>query len=362
MKLRDVQSPSAESEEASALADSVPLPRIDEASAIARPSSIDRTYVEEEYDELGSAQVPSWAASGGEASRADAVRAAGLEYPAAKARALAESNDSVLDESRNQLTMARRALAPFVRRKPHAGRWYVACWFGFVGGDVAGIAGAAIYFGEIPELAVIQAVSVGLAAVSAGSVGGDVRDLRLAARRQKEPGDLSPELESFVHLFSGVDPGARFVKIAAGVAVCVASAITVGIFGLRSSIEGPLAGLIYGGFALAVAAGSFLNAWAYSDEVDDLLGAFELRYERELRRTKRLSHCQSLMRHAERTKAAESIRAEHTERGKAATFSYAALKARILRRNPGVVGHGRSPEPSTPVGRAASPTKDRGRA
>ncbi|PPI21271.1 hypothetical protein [Rathayibacter sp. AY1B5] len=338
------------------------MPRIDEASAIVRPSSINLTYVEEEYDELGAAQVPSWAASGEEASRSDAVRAAGLKYPAEKARALADGNDSVLSESREQLTTARRALAPFVRRKPHAGRWYVGCWFGFVGGDVAGIAGAAIYFGEIPELALIQAVSVGLAAVSAGSVGRDVRELRSAARRQKEQEELSPELERFLHLFSEVDPGARFVKIAAGVAGCVATAITIGIFGLRSSIEGSIAGLIYGGFALAVAAGSFLNAWAYSDEVDDLLGTFEQRYEKELRRTARLSSGNSLMRHEEQTKSSESIRAEHTERGKAATFSYAALKARILRRNPGVVGHGRPPEPSTPPGRTASPTKDRERA
>ncbi|PPF20835.1 hypothetical protein [Rathayibacter sp. AY1A7] len=349
---------SSESEQAADLADGIALQRIDEAVATARPSSIAETYVEEEYDAFSGAQPPSWAASSEAASREDDVRAAGLEYQAEKAREASAGNDVVLADSRTQLTAARQALSPFVRRKPHAGRWYVGCWFGFVGGDVAGIAGAAIYFGEIPELAVIQAVSVGLAAVSAGSVGGDLRDLRLAARREKDAEELSADLQPFGHLFTGVDPGARFVKLAGGTAGCVAASISIGIFGLRSSIEGPLAGLIYGGFALAVAAGSFLNAWAYSDEVDDLLGSFEQRYQKELRRSAQLSSARSLVHYAEHARRAESIRDEHRERGKAAVFSYAALKARILRRNPGVVGHGRAAEP---VGRVTAPAKDRGR-
>jgi len=349
---------SSESEQAADLADAIALQRIDEAVATARPSSITQTYVEEEYDALSGSQPPSWAASGEEASREYDVRAAGLEHPAEKAREASAGNDVVLAESRAQLTAARQVLTPFVRRKPHAGRWYVGCWFGFVGGDVAGIAGAAIYFGEVPELAVIQAVSVGLAAVSAGSVGGDLRDLRLAARREKDAKELSPDLQPFAHLFNGIDPGARYVKLAGGLAGCVATAITVGIFGLRSSLEGPLAGLIYGGFALAVAAGSFLNAWVYSDEVDDLLGSFEQRYEKELRRSAQLSSARPLVLHAEHQRRAESLRAEHTERGKAAVFSYAALKARILRRNPGVVGHGRAAEP---VGRVPAAAKEGGR-
>ncbi|PPG90708.1 hypothetical protein C5C00_01660 [Rathayibacter rathayi] len=349
---------STESEQAADVADGVALQRIDEASAIARPSSIAQTYVEEEYDALSGAQAPSWAASGVAASRVDDVCAKGLEYPAAKAREVSASNEVVLAESRMQLTAARQALAPFVRRKPHAGRWYVGCWFGFIGGDVAGIAGAAIYFGEIPELAIIQAVSVGLAAVSAGSVGSDLRDLRLAARREMDKEDLSPDLRPFSHLFTGVDPGARFVKVAVGIAGGVAAAITIGIFSLRSSIEGPLAGLIYGGFALAVAAGSFLNTWTYSDEVDDLLSSFEQRYEKELRRSARLSSVWVLVQHTEHSRRAESLRSEHAERGKAAVSSYAALKARILRRNPGVVGHGRAAEP---VGRVSAPAKNGGR-
>ncbi|PTL73209.1 hypothetical protein C1I63_10355 [Rathayibacter caricis DSM 15933] len=348
---------SSESEQAADLADGVALHRIDEAVAVARPSSIARTYVEEEYDDLSGSQPPSWAASGETVSREDEVSAAGLKYPAEKAREASAGNDVVLADARKQLTAARQALSPFVRRKPHGGRWYVGCWFGFVGGDVAGIAGAAIYFGEIPELAVIQAVSVGIAAVSAGSVGGDLRDLRLAARRVKDTEELSPDLQPFAHLFTGVDPGVRFVRLAGGVAGCVAAAITIGIFGLRSSIEGPLAGLIYGGFALAVAAGSFLNAWAYSDEVDDLLGSFEKRYEKELQRSARLSSARPLVRHAEHARRAESLRTEHAERGKAAVFSYAALKARILRRNPGVVGHGHAAEP---VGRIPAATKEGG--
>ncbi|AND17208.1 hypothetical protein [Rathayibacter tritici] len=359
MSLREVVvGSSSEFEQAADFADGVALQRIDEAVAIARPSMIAQTYVEEEYDALSGAQTPSWAASGEAASREDDVGAAGLKYPAEKARDAAVGNDVVLAESRTQLTTARQALAPFVRRKPHAGQWYVGCWFGFVGGDVAGIAGAAIYFGEIPELAVIQAVSVGLAAVSAGSVGGDLRDLRLAARREKDAEALSLDLKPYSHLFTGIDPGARFVKLAGGMAGCVAAAITIGIFGLRSSIEGPLAGLIYGGFALAVAAGSFLNAWAYSDEVADLLGSFEQRYEKELKRAARLSSARSLVQHAEHERRAQSLRDEHRERGKAAVFSYAALKARILRRNPGVVGHGRAAEP---VGRVHAAEKDGGR-
>jgi hypothetical protein len=132
--------------------------------------------------------------------------------------------------------------------------------------------------------------------------------------------------------------------------VTIGLLIAVGIFSLRTSVEGSLSGLVFGCLAAAVAAASFLNSWAASDEVTDLLDSYRCEFERAVKRHTRFSLNTSIITHAEAAETARSVVAEHASRGKAAAKSFEAMKFGVLRRNPGVVGHGEAPET---IGRTA---------
>jgi hypothetical protein len=337
-------------EDAFAVAESIQLPRIDEASALPRPNSVGQTYAEKEYDVLVEVQASSWEADGVAASRASSIAAEGSKTSSDAATTVLNSHEKVVLAAQEALLSAETALHPFMRREPHGKAWYNARLAALVVGDIAGITGAAVYLGEIPALALIQAIAAGVAAVTAGVVGGDLKDLRLAAKRQLPDNQITGELKPFAHLFRGVDSGAHRVRAAVGVSVTIGLLIAVGIFSLRTSVEGSLSGLVFGCLAAAVAAASFLNSWAASDEVTDLLDSYRCEFERAVKRHTRFSLNTSIITHAEAAETARSVVAEHASRGKAAAKSFEAMKFGVLRRNPGVVGHGEAPET---IGRTA---------
>lgn len=330
--------------DAFANAESIQIPFIDEVVAHARPNSIGQTYVEKEYDVLVDVQTSSWAADGNVAARASSVDAEGGRTPSEAASSVLKSHEKVVLAAQEALLVAESALRPFLRREPHGKAWYTARLVALVIGDTAGITGAAVLMGEIPELAVVQAIAAGVAAVTAGVIGGDLKDLRLAAKRQLPEEQIKGELVRFAHLFRGVDSGAHRVKLMAWISVMIGILIALGIFALRTSVEGSLSGLVFGCLAAAVAAASFLNSWAAADEVADLLDGYRNEFDRATKRHRRFSLDPSIRAFGKANESARSITVEFDARGAAAAKSFEAMKYGVLRRNPGVAGHGEAPE------------------
>lgn len=233
-------------------AERVELLGVNQSAVALRPRELGRTYLEDEFDEWADEQPSSWEAEAEAAAREALVSAAKTQARASAAWSLSEHHATVVDATREAYLQIMRALAPFVRREAHAKSWYVLRWAVLLAGDVAGITGAAVLLGEIPELAVMQAFSAGMATVTAGLVGVDLKDLRLAARRRTDEADLLPELEPWAHLFRGVDQGAPRVKTMMLAALAIGLTVAAAIFGLRASVEGGISGVVFG----ALAAGS----------------------------------------------------------------------------------------------------------
>lgn len=339
-------------DEADAQAESIALPRVDEARAVARPTHVGTFHVETEYSELEAEQPPLFDAAGIEAARASEVEAAGLAPAARGDERLLSGHLPILEEAERRMVCTRDALASFRRRPPKAKPWHLGAKAAFIGGDLAGIATAAIWMGEIPAIAVVMATSAAVATVTAGLSGTDVRHVRDRARLARPASDLTEAQQSFAHLFTAPDAGWPHVKSLLYVSGAVAGCIAVSIGALRMAIEEPIVGLVFGGIAAAIAAASWIESFMHADAAADLIDNADADYERELARHQRLSGASAWRRREEALAEADSLTREHTHRGSAAARHLRALKARILRSNPGIAGHGPAAEP-TAIGQTA---------
>ncbi|MET4781616.1 hypothetical protein [Glaciihabitans sp. UYNi722] len=310
-------------------------------------------HVENELDAFGREQEPLWKAEGIAQSRPALIAHSGLKVQAETAERLSRRHRRLVKRAQRRLERTIATLSPFVRRKQGQKGWFMVRTGLLLLGDVAGQAGAQIYYGEIPELALVQALAAGVAVVTAGLVGGEVKDLRMASKRKIERTDLTPQQELFAHLFVGTDDGKHFVKALVYTGATVGLLISSGIFALRSTIDGPLSGLVYGALAAGIATASFISSYTVTDEIADAIDTAEKDYERTIKRQTALAGSQPLRVALEKQAEDESIRDEHEVRGQAALLTYEGLKHRVLRRNPGVAGHGPATEPEPVVGRRA---------
>lgn len=318
------------------------LQAIDAAMAVERPGTLGQAYVEFEYDELAAEQPALWEAESAAAGRDSVVARDETRFAHREVRRQLKGQRTVVSQARKAYLQTRASLLQFRRREPGAKKWYLIRWAGLLGGDVAGQAGAALSYGEHPVTAIPQAVATGLAALTAGMVGGELRTLRDAERRHREADDLPEHLAPWAHLFGSPDLGRRLAWIAICIGTVAALVIAGGIFWLRALIEGTGGGAVYGLLALGIALASAVNAYFYADEVADQIDAAQEDYGRELARTQKLSTHPELVRHASSRAEAASIRAEHQARGRAAATHLSALKWRVLGNNPGIAGHGTS--------------------
>lgn len=316
------------------------LQAIDAAMAVGRPNAVGTSCAELEYDELAAEQPPLWEAEGRAASRDAEVARDDAQVAYHEVRRQLKGQRRVLSQARDALLAARECLQPFRRREPGAKKWYLIRWAGLLGGDVAGQAGAALSYGEHPVTAIPQAIATGLAALTAGLVGGELRTLRDGARRHHEAQPLPEDLIRWAHLFRSPDRGRQLAHAAIGIGMVATLTIAGGIYRLRAITEGSGAGAVYGLLALGISLASAVNAYFYADEVADQIDALEADYGRELRRSGELSNDPGLLRHAASGAEAASIQQEHEARGRAAAARLAALKWRVLGNNPGIVGHG----------------------
>lgn len=320
--------------------DGISLQRIDEAALVIRPSNLGVTHGEREFDALGAEQAAAWPAEAQVASRPPRVAAARVKLSAEEAGVAVEAQRKDLESIRSLKDHAFQTLLPFVRRSPHDDVRYWLSWLGLGLGDTAGVWGAAISLGEIPELALGQALATGLAAVTAGLAGAELRLLAHSKSRQRDPDSLTEDERRYRRLFEGADSEKSMTKLAAFTALMVGVLVTGSIFALRAPTEGGLAGIAFGCMALATALASFISSYIHADEVADLLATYDRRYRVALKRHSRASKARPIGRYAEANAAAASIEREYAHRGDAATRKVEACKHRMLRRNPQVVGHG----------------------
>ena len=217
---------------------------------------------------------------------------------------------------------------------------YYLRWALILGGDVAGVAGAAILLGETVALGVLQAVASGTAAITSGLLAQEVRDSRLARKREKVPRDLTSDERQFAHLFRGGDSGERIVKWVVVAAALIGVLIAGSIFALRDSTEGSTAAWAFGLLAGAIALASWANVYHYTDEVSDLVDARRADYVRELKRLKRLSKEGEIAAHDAAIAHAASVKAETASRGLAAQKAVEARAGQLLNDHADVAGHG----------------------
>lgn len=321
-------------------ADALVLPRLDEVGAQPRPSGFGTSYVEEEYYARAEEQKPAWSAEGDRAARAYQARARGLDRPT-------EAIDAVLVDTLKEVQQAHaahqdmaRVLMPYVRREPIAKWRYWICWVVLWFGDTAGVWSAAITGGDIPYVAFGQACATGLAAACAGLVGSELKDLRMARARQRDAESLTDDEQRYRHLFTASDKGIEIVKLVGLLSLTVVVLLGVGIFALRSSIEGSASGLTFGLLAAATAIGSTLLGYSTADEVADLLARAAMRVARAERRHLKLAAATPPKVRAEADETARSILDEHQLHGQAAAKEMESLAWRVQRRNPQVFGHG----------------------
>lgn len=346
------------SDDVLAEAASIGMRRVDEAAAAARPAEVDEFYIEAEFDHRAAAQPRLFEAEGEHEARAHAAQAEGLRERAADQNFTIEVQKPVVADSSQRLVQLRQVLTPYVRRAPKDKVLYLVRMVLILLGDIAGITGAAVMLGEIPALALLQAVSVGAAGVTSGLLGSEIKDARLSRRRAKN--ELSEQEQAFAHLFRGPDPGERIAKLMVLGGLVLVVLIFGGVAALRSSTEGLAAGMVFGCLAAAVALASWVNCYAYADEVADLLDTVSAQFKADVHYLDKLSRGQARIRHAVEAATAQSIRDEYEQRGLAAHDQLQAAKNRVLHANPGVAGHGRPvrhedrPTQATPADRQRS--------
>jgi hypothetical protein len=320
-------------------AEDVILKVTDTVDARTRPTEIDEFYVETEYDHRADGQRKLFTALGEEHSSDPQATAAKLAPRAETVGSILESRFEVYKVLLEQRIAAEKALRPFVRRT--SGRLiYYGFMGGFLLGDIAGIGGAQILLGEIPELAIIQAIAAASATVVAGFVGRDLRDIE--RHRYRTPnGELPDELKPYAHKLRGRHSGEKVTRLMVVLAAVVAIIIGIAIFALRASVNGPLVGMIYGAIAVAIAGGSALNSWAYTDDVADLLNSHQKVMKEEEADLDRRSKDPDVQAKLAAEQKAQSIKTQYVDLAAAAEEHMWALKEMILRENPHIAGHGR---------------------
>ena len=321
-------------------ADLITLPRLTDVGGHVRPANIGVTYAECEYAALAHEQEHAWSAEAERLARSHMADASGLHHQVAAAELLMRESAIEIRAAHEDHQHAARVLTPYVRREPGAKLRYWVCWPLLVLGDTAGVWSAAIINGDLPAVAFGQALASGLAAACSGLVGSELKDMRMAKTRRRDPKVLTDDEQRYSRLFSANEDGESIVKLIGFLSVVVVGLVAVGVAALRTSIEGDAAGLTFGLLAAATAVASGLLGYSAADEVADLLATMAKRAQAAERRHLKLAASSAFKTKRRAEANAESIRLEGQSRGLAAAQRVDSLGFRVQRRNPQVVGHG----------------------
>ncbi len=230
-----------------------------------------------------------------------------------------------------------------VRRHPRERYWYHLRMLFLLLGDLVGVAGGAIILGEIPWLAVLQAMAAAVAAITSGLLGGEIKDCRLARQRRRNPDSLPEEHKRHAHLFHGPDDGEYIVKMMVFGSLTIVVLLGIGIFMLRSSTEGSAAGVVFGMIAIAVAMGSWVSTYHATDELADKVEQAEHHVHRTVQYHQKLMAlpCRAIVAEADAT--AKSIEKEYEDLGWAAYRRVMATVYGWHAARPAIFGHGWAP-------------------
>lgn len=339
--------------------DGLRLIPVESASATARPQTIDSTYLELAHDAQALEQQHLFVAEGEARSRDDAATAGALAFAETETMASVARAKTAADNAAVRSEKIRELLGPYRRRKATSFYGYVARTAALLLGDIAGLSGAAIALGEYPALAVVQAISAGTATVTAGLAATQLRHAQQAGERHMD--DIPYELKPHAYLFSGPPTHSRLYTAVYVVAALIAVLVSLGVFALRTGIEGPLSGLTFGGLAAAIALASFINSWFHADAVADAVESAEHHAHAADRRHRRLAGARVVRTAEQAASQAKSLIIEHTHRGLAAAAHIEAEKYRALLASPDVVGHGPAPEDRATPTSTARPSIKRAR-
>lgn len=315
----------------------------DKANSVARPGTVEQTWAELEGEALSASQRDLFKADAEHRARGDSVRQAAVVPYRAEAAFLVEHDRPLVDSAARYYQRMTDALSPWRRRKGSGWAYRLrAC--ALFAGEVMGPANAAILFGDIPLLAVVQAVSAGAATVTAGLVGAEFKHLQLSAERHREdPDRLDDALQPYRHLFYGSGQRSpRYAAIALGSGLTVGLLVAIAVLSLRSAVDSLASGAAFGAFAFAVTIASFINSYCHVDQVSDLIDDAHSAYKKELRAHRRLPLYVPLLLSGRANERTRSILAEQQHRRDAAAAHLSGQTYQTLMASPDVVGHGSS--------------------
>jgi hypothetical protein len=313
---------------------------VDEARAIPRPNGVEKFYLEEAVEKRAAEQPLRWAARAEADARPWQTNAAAFAFAASVGTASVTAQQEVVANACARFELTARTLGGYTRRAAGEKLPYYLRWLLILGGDIAGVAGAAILLGETAELGVLQAAASGTAAITSGLLAQEVKDSRLARKREKTPRELTSDERLFAHLFRGGDGGERIVRWVVVVGALIGALIACSIFALRFSTEGSTAGWAFGLLAAAIALASWANVYHYTDEVSDLIDARRADYVRELKRLRALMATADIAEHDASVAQAASIKAEASSQGLAARMAVEAAGGQLLNDHAEIAGHG----------------------
>lgn len=320
--------------------DSIGLQRVDEAAAVPRPGSVQTFYVEEEIDYRASEQVLQWQAEGLAAARPADEEIGGLTpYVTDLENRIGEARE-LADQAKVDLQATLAGLAHHVRRAHGTAKLFYLRMLLLLLGDIAGVSSAAINFGVVPWMAVVQALAIGAAATTAGLAGSEWKDLQRARDLERPPDELTEAEQPYTKVFAGPKAGERYTTLGVYVAASVLLLIFGGVFAVQGASDGLTAGLLFGCLGAAIGLASAVNYWAYSDYVADLVGNARARHAGAEAVLSKLTADAQRKAHGEAVATRTSIIEEHELRGQAARLQLLALGRQIMRNNTGVVGHG----------------------
>lgn len=309
------------------------------AGPVLRPRGIDFDVVHE-HDELATEQIRVWKATG--------TKAASSAYAsAATASPLASGVRDVLDVALRRIHTTEAAWSEAVTRAQGflplttaETRRYWATFVLLVSGDICGVTGAGIMLGEQPWVALLQAIGSGTAAVTSGLVAAELRKRQMAHLFGVDrPATVEDGPVPFTVF--GLDPDDLVFRVA----VALVASITVAVLAMRS-VQGPAAALGFALLAFVTCGGSFINSWVHARPAAEILAGFRQSHEDAVATYLALAGHDAVSREAAALSEAGSIEAEHAARGEAARHQVLARLWKLMRKNPGVFGHGTHSPPA----------------
>jgi len=235
-----------------------------------RPATAGTTYVEELGKFRAEEQLNHYRALAENLARPFREQAGEYREAADREARLIDDHEPIVEMAMSKYHLLLDVVGDaLVRRHPRERYWYHGRMLFLLLGDLVGVAGGAIILGEIPWLAVLQAMAAAVAAITSGLLASEIKDCRLARQRRRDPKSLPAEHKRHVHLFQGPDDGEYLVRMMVFGSLTIIVLLGIGIFMLRSSTEGAAAGVVFGMIAIAVAMGSWVNTYHYTDELAD---------------------------------------------------------------------------------------------